>query len=152
MKKIISLVLVLCMVLGLTAVAAAEGVPADQIKVGFIFIGDENEGYTYSHYKAAMEMKEALGLTDEQILIKRNTPKPKPLTKLLLTWLNPAATSSSPTPSATRATCGMPLPNIPKCSSATPPVPRLPPAALPTLTTTSPLSMKPATSAAWSAA
>ena len=75
MKKIISLVLVLCMVLGLTAVAAAEGIPADQIKVGFIFIGDENEGYTYSHYKAAMEMKEALGLTDEQILIKRNTPE-----------------------------------------------------------------------------
>ncbi|MBO5502741.1 MAG: BMP family ABC transporter substrate-binding protein, partial [Clostridia bacterium] len=75
MKKIISLLLVLCMVLGLTAVAAAEGVPADQIKVGFIFIGDENEGYTYSHYKAAMEMKEALGLTDEQILIKRNTPE-----------------------------------------------------------------------------
>ena len=75
MKKIISLLLVLCMVLGLSAVAAAEGVPADQIKVGFIFIGDENEGYTYSHYKAAMEMKEALGLTDEQILIKRNTPE-----------------------------------------------------------------------------
>ncbi len=75
MKKIISMLLVLCMVLGLTAVAAAEGVPADQIKVGFIFIGDENEGYTYSHYKAAMEMKEKLGLTDEQVLIKRNTPE-----------------------------------------------------------------------------
>ena len=75
MKKIISLLLVLCMVLGLTAVASAEGVAKDQIKVGFIFIGDENEGYTYSHYKAAMEMKEALGLTDEQVLIKRNTPE-----------------------------------------------------------------------------
>ncbi len=75
MKKILSLLLVLCMVLGLTAVAAAEGVPADQIKVGFIFIGDENEGYTYSHYKAAMEMKEALGLSDEQVLIKRNIPE-----------------------------------------------------------------------------
>lgn len=75
MKKLLSLLLVLCMVLGLTAVAAAEGVPADQIKVGFIFIGDENEGYTYSHYKAAMEMKEALGLTDEQVLIKRNIPE-----------------------------------------------------------------------------
>ena len=75
MKKVLSLILVLCMVLGLTAVAAAEGIPADQIKVGFIFIGDENEGYTYSHYKAAMDMKEALGLTDEQVLIKYNIPE-----------------------------------------------------------------------------
>ena len=75
MKKIVSLLLVLCMIMGLTAVAAAEGIPADQIKVGFIFIGDENEGYTYSHYKAAMDMKEALGLSDEQILIKYNIPE-----------------------------------------------------------------------------
>ncbi len=75
MKKIVSLLLVLCMIMGLTAVAAAEGIPADQIKVGFIFIGDENEGYTYSHYKAAMEMKETLGLSDEQILIKYNIPE-----------------------------------------------------------------------------
>jgi basic membrane protein A len=75
MKKIVSLLLVLCMIMGLTAVAAAEGIPADQIKVGFIFIGDENEGYTYSHYKAAMDMKEALGLSDEQVLIKYNIPE-----------------------------------------------------------------------------
>ncbi len=85
MKKVISLLLILCMALSMVACQKAEPgaenpaaiapVPADKIKVGFIFIGDENEGYTYSHYKAAMEMKEALGLSDEQILIKRNTPE-----------------------------------------------------------------------------
>ena len=76
MKKLGSLLLVLCLVLGMVTVSAsAEGVPADQIKVGFIYIGDENEGYTYSHYKAALEMKEALGLTDDQLIFKWLIPE-----------------------------------------------------------------------------
>lgn len=75
MKKLVSLLMALCMVLSLTAVAAAEGVAADQIKVGFIFIGDENEGYTYSHLLAAQGMQEALGLSDDQIVIRYNIPE-----------------------------------------------------------------------------
>lgn len=76
MKKLGSLLLALCLVLGMVTVSAsAEGVPADQIKVGFIFIGDENEGYTYSHYKAAIEMKETLGLTDDQVIFRYNIPE-----------------------------------------------------------------------------
>ena len=76
MKKLGSLLLVLCLVLGMVTVSAsAEGVPADQIKVGFIYIGDENEGYTYSHYQAALEMKEALGLTDDQLIFKWLIPE-----------------------------------------------------------------------------
>ncbi|MEG2252385.1 MAG: BMP family ABC transporter substrate-binding protein [Clostridia bacterium] len=76
MKKIASLLLVLCMVFGLCAASAnAEAVAADKIKIGFIYIGDENEGYTASHYNAAMEMKAALGLTDDQIIMKTNTPE-----------------------------------------------------------------------------
>ncbi|MEF9878203.1 MAG: BMP family ABC transporter substrate-binding protein [Clostridia bacterium] len=58
-----------------TVSAVAEGVPADKIKVGFIYIGDENEGYTYSHYKGALEMKKTFGLTDEQIIVKWLVPE-----------------------------------------------------------------------------
>ena len=74
MKKILSMVLVLAMALIGTA-AFAEGIPADQIKVGYIYIGDENEGYTAAHYYGAQAMQEALGLTDEQIIYKWNTPE-----------------------------------------------------------------------------
>ena len=73
MKKIVSLVLALVMVL--ICGALAEGVPADQVKVGFIFVGDENEGYTASHYNGALAMKEALGLTDEQLVIRWSIPE-----------------------------------------------------------------------------
>lgn len=54
---------------------AAGGVSKEDLKVGFIYIGDENEGYTAAHYKGAMEMKEALGLSDDQIVIKWNVPE-----------------------------------------------------------------------------
>lgn len=53
----------------------AGGVAKEDLKVGFVFIGDENEGYTAAHYKGAMEMKEALGLADDQIIVKWNIPE-----------------------------------------------------------------------------
>lgn len=74
MKKLLSLVLVLAMAMICTA-AFAEGVPADQIKVGYIYIGDENEGYTAAHYYGAQAMMEALGLTEDQVIVKWNTPE-----------------------------------------------------------------------------
>ena len=55
--------------------APACGVAKEDLKVGFVFIGDENEGYTAAHYKGAMEMKEALGLADDQIIVKWNIPE-----------------------------------------------------------------------------
>ena len=45
MKKVLSLVLVLAMVLMFSAVASADAIPADQIKVGLILLHDENIGY-----------------------------------------------------------------------------------------------------------
>lgn len=65
---------------GATAAGSAEapagsGVAKDDLKVGFIYIGDENEGYTAAHYKGAMEMKDTLGLSDDQIIIKWNVPE-----------------------------------------------------------------------------
>ena len=58
-----------------TEAANAAGIPKDQIKVGLIYVGDENEGYTAAHYAGALEMKEALGLGDDQIVIKWNIPE-----------------------------------------------------------------------------
>ncbi|MBQ6733832.1 MAG: BMP family ABC transporter substrate-binding protein [Lachnospiraceae bacterium] len=45
---------------------------AQDIKVGAIVIGDENEGYTAAHLNGLEGMKAALGLTDEQLLVKTN--------------------------------------------------------------------------------
>lgn len=55
--------------------ASTGGISKEDIKVGFIYVGDENEGYTAAHYNGAMEMKEALGLSDDQIIIKWNVPE-----------------------------------------------------------------------------
>ena len=51
------------------------GVAKEDLKVGYIFIGDENEGYTAAHYKGAKEMQEALGLSDDQIIVKWTIPE-----------------------------------------------------------------------------
>lgn len=58
-----------------TEAAAGAGVALEDLKVGFIFIGDENEGYTSAHYAGAKEMQEALGLSDDQLIYKWNTPE-----------------------------------------------------------------------------
>lgn len=48
---------------------------ASDVKVGVIYIGDENEGYTESHMKGIQEMKTALGLSDDQIIEKTLIPE-----------------------------------------------------------------------------
>ena len=75
MKKVLSLVLVLAMVLMFSAVASADAIPADQIKVGLILLHDENIGYDEIHLNGFMEMVKALGLTEEQYSIKYNVPE-----------------------------------------------------------------------------
>ena len=60
---------------GETEEKVGEGVDVKDLKVGFIFIGDENEGYTAAHYAGAKGMQEALGLSDDQIIIKWNIPE-----------------------------------------------------------------------------
>lgn len=50
--------------------ASAEGVAKEDIKVGAIYIGDENEGYTEAHMKGIDEMIEALGLDESQVIEK----------------------------------------------------------------------------------
>lgn len=55
--------------------ATGSGVAPSDIKVGFIFIGDENEGYTAAHQKGANDMMESLGISKEQVTFKYNIPE-----------------------------------------------------------------------------
>lgn len=64
---------------GETATAAATttskaGAPVakDDVKVGVIYVGDENEGYTEAHMAGIAQMKEDLGLSDDQVIEKTN--------------------------------------------------------------------------------
>lgn len=77
MKKIIALMLALVMVFALAACGttdANEGgedavITAENIKIGVILIGDENEGYTYAHMEGVEEACDALGIDKETQLI-----------------------------------------------------------------------------------
>ena len=54
---------------------SAKSTSASDIKVGVIYIGDENEGYTEAHMKGIQEMKKELGLSDDQIIEKTLIPE-----------------------------------------------------------------------------
>ncbi len=77
MKKSIALVLALAvMTSGLFAAKKekkSKKTPA--FKVGVIYIGDENEGYTEAHMKGIAEMKKALGFSDSQVIEKKGIPE-----------------------------------------------------------------------------
>ena len=97
MKKILSLALVLVMVLGLaacgskteapaaTTAAAAEAgettaaaetqAPVADVKLGFIFLHDENSTYDLNFMNGAKEAIAALGLTEDQYLFRTNIPE-----------------------------------------------------------------------------
>jgi len=79
MKKILTgivAVSALFATLALTGCTKKEGSSAaSSFKVGVIYIGDENEGYTEGHMKGIQEMKKALGLSDSQIIEKKCIPE-----------------------------------------------------------------------------
>ena len=54
---------------------SATKVDASNIKVGVIYVGDENEGYTEAHMTGIKEMKKELGLKDSQIIEKTGIPE-----------------------------------------------------------------------------
>lgn len=75
MRKLLALLLCLILTLSAVGAACAEFAPVakDDVKVGFVFIGDvSDKGYTYAHYQGLLAMQEALGLTDDQIIYKTN--------------------------------------------------------------------------------
>ena len=71
MKKILSLLLAVAMVMGLFAVSAAA--EASDVKIGFIFLHDENSTYDLNFINGAKEACETLGITD--YVIKTNVPE-----------------------------------------------------------------------------
>lgn len=59
-----------------TEEAATEAVTVENIKVGFVHVSDPSDmGYTYNHDLGTLAMKEALGLSDDQIINKFNVPE-----------------------------------------------------------------------------
>lgn len=93
MKKILALILALTMVFALAACGApAEKDPATSgtpetdtpddtnvsladLKVGFIFLHDENSTYDLNFLNAAKACREALGLKEEQFIFRTNIPE-----------------------------------------------------------------------------
>ena len=54
---------------------------ADDFKIGFICLHDEQSTYDLNFLNAAEAVQKALGLKDEQVIIKTNVPEPS-----LLHW------------------------------------------------------------------
>ncbi|MBR4173053.1 MAG: BMP family ABC transporter substrate-binding protein, partial [Clostridia bacterium] len=80
MKKALSLLMVLAMVaascLALTSCGKKTEEVADaDLKLGFIFLHDENSTYDKNFMDAAKEVQKELNLTDEQVIFKTNIPE-----------------------------------------------------------------------------
>ena len=92
MKKIVALLMALCMVFALCACgqsaapAATEAPAADaaadatataasDLKVGFIFLHDENSTYDLNFMNGAKEACANLGLSDDQVIFRTNIPE-----------------------------------------------------------------------------
>ena len=95
MKKIIALLMALCMVFALCACGgskapaaeapaaeapaaeapAAEANPMADVKLGFIFLHDENSTYDLNFMSAAKEACANLGLTEDQYIFRTNIPE-----------------------------------------------------------------------------
>lgn len=58
-----------------TEAGGTTGTQASDIKVGIIYIGDENEGYTEAHMTGIDEMMTALGLSEDQVIEKTLIPE-----------------------------------------------------------------------------
>ena len=89
MKKLISLLLAVAMLAvvfagcgtttsddtATTAAGASNGVDYSDIKIGFIFLHDENSTYDLNFINAAKEAQKTLGLSDDQVFMKTNVPE-----------------------------------------------------------------------------
>ena len=88
LKRILSVALALVMVLALAACGgnpapandsgennADSEASASSVKVGFIFLHDENSTYDKNFIDGANEVKEKLGLSDDQVIMKTNVPE-----------------------------------------------------------------------------
>ncbi len=79
MKKVISLLMAMVMVVSLVALTACgdkkEAGNAKDIKIGFICLHDENSTYDKNFIDAAKAAQKELGLSDDQVMFKTNVPE-----------------------------------------------------------------------------
>lgn len=79
MKKVLALLLAAMMVFAFAGCTKTEETAVEEttsdVKIGFIFLHDENSTYDKNFMDAANAAKEALGLTDEQVMFKVNIPE-----------------------------------------------------------------------------
>ena len=75
MKKLLTLFLAALMVLCFAACGNETVDNKDDIKVGFIFLHDENSTYDLNFINAAKAAVKNLGLTDDQVIMKTNIPE-----------------------------------------------------------------------------
>ncbi len=74
MKKLIALLLAVAMLFCLTACGNSDD-EANDVKVGFICLHDEKSTYDLNFLNGVDEVKKALGLKDEQVIVKTNVPE-----------------------------------------------------------------------------
>ena len=75
MKKVLSLILAVLMLVSITTAFASCSDSNADFKVGFIFLHDENSTYDKNFIDAANAACAALGLTSEQVIMKVNIPE-----------------------------------------------------------------------------
>ena len=80
MKKVVSLLMVIAMVAASCFALTSCGKKVEQeadanLKLGFIFLHDENSTYDKNFMDAAREVQKELGLSDEQVIFKTNVPE-----------------------------------------------------------------------------
>ena len=73
MKKIFAVVLALVLCLSVFACTASADV--SNVKLGVILLHDEDSTYDLNFINGVYEAVEALGLTEDQLIIKRNIPE-----------------------------------------------------------------------------
>ena len=75
MKKALSLILAVLMLLSVTLAFASCEKTDDTFKVGFIFLHDENSTYDKNFIDAAKAACAALGLSEDQMILRVNVPE-----------------------------------------------------------------------------
>lgn len=76
MKKLISALLAVTMLFSLAACGTGDDTgKSDDLKVGFIFLHDENSTYDKNFMDAAKAVQQELGLSDDQVMFKTNIPE-----------------------------------------------------------------------------
>ena len=123
----------------LTVADKIDAVKKEDLKVGFIFLHDKNSTYDKNFIDAANAACEALGIKEDQVIMKTGIPEGKSATQPLKSLLMPAVRLFSLTPSVTSPILSRLLRNSPRFSSATLPAFAVKPKVL---ATTTPLLLK----------